>query len=308
MSKHAHADTVAGVLADVTDVLRRRLSARIPADEAAHIAAHEARVLLAWATGWSDVRIFTELQTQLDAPVLHRVRTAAEQRAAGTPLQYITGEAAFYGRIFAVQPGCLIPRPETEILADLAVRWVNAHHPSAYIWDLGCGSGILAATAALECPSANVFAMDVSAAAVHIAQGNFARLAAPVRLLHTDGLRQLEALRDDSQPLMHVLLSNPPYIRSADMIELDAEVAAHEPHIALDGGTDGLEFYRRMVAIGARMFAPTGPAALFWEVGMGQHTEVLALFAAARALWTGWVIRVEPDLRGVPRVIVGERL
>lgn len=276
-------------------------------EERRHTARQEAQTLLEWGLGWSAIRIWTSLHDVVPDGVKERIEAAIQQRLAGRPLQFITGQAAFYGRQFHVEPGCLIPRPETEILVQTAIRWITMHKPSATVYDIGCGSGILAATVALECPKTTVHAVDISPSAIRIAQHNFARFQASVCTHLADGIAILRSIADGQIPPIDALLSNPPYIPSSDIRSLADEVVLHEPTLALDGGQDGLDYYRAMVHIGDGMFTPNNPAALFWEIGIGQHEEIIGMFKRAKSLWPNWGFTAELDLRGIPRVIIGLR-
>ncbi|SFU64187.1 peptide chain release factor N(5)-glutamine methyltransferase [Alicyclobacillus macrosporangiidus] len=276
----------------------------LPAAERDQAARAEAETLLLWASGRTRLQVLTGLADPLPDAVQSALRAAVSRRAAGEPLQYITGEAPFYGRLFRVRRGCLIPRPETELLVERAVAWLRTHRPSGRVCDLGAGSGVIAVTVALEVPEAEVWAIDVSADALAIAEENARRLGAPVRFSRGDGLAWLRGAAGPPPP--HLLVSNPPYIPSADLAGLAPEVCDWEPREALDGGPDGLAYYRALAGAGPGVFHPAGPAALFLEVGMGQAEAVMALFRDD-GRWRGWRFGAEPDLRGVLRVVWGER-
>lgn len=271
-------------------------------EERNHSLRSEAETLLLWATGWSRSRFVSSWQDELPAEAYAKLQEALEKRKSGLPLQYATGQAAFYGRLFSVRPGCLIPRPETELLADLAVDWIGAHRPSSTVADLGTGSGILAVTIRLECSQTTLYALDLSRKALDIARENAHLLGATpgIQFVHTDGLHWLK----ETPVSLNVLVSNPPYIPSKDVDELDAEVRLHEPRLALDGGEDGLEIYRVLSELGDARFAP-GPAAIFLEVGEGQAESVLRMMQHSR--WENWTFAAEADLRGVLRVVWGYR-
>jgi release factor glutamine methyltransferase len=263
----------------------------------------EAEQLLEAATGMRRLEWITRLGAQLPTDAWDRLQAWTRRRAAGEPLQYIIGRAPFFGREFTVRPGCLIPRPETECLADAAIRWIRANRPNGRVVDLGTGSGILAITVALECPHVRVLAIDVSQAALAVARENADRLGArSITWLEADGRAWLrEAAGNPHQ--CDVLVSNPPYIPSSELAELDLEVRAHEPVLALDGGPDGLDWYRAVCAAGPALFAE-GPAALFLELGAGQADAVLSLFQS-NPQWRAWHFAVTPDVRGIPRVLRG---
>lgn len=313
------------------------------------LARNEAQWLLEWVTGWNRTTLLVSLQDGISDPVWERFWEAIQRRVNGEPLQYITGEAAFFGRTFHVEPGCLIPRPETELLSEAAITYIRSGHgksdhdgldlapaPKAHfqragegrqtpatvrVADLGTGSGALAVTIALECPQARVWAVDVSADALRLARANATALGAAqsVTFVQDDGIEWLASLTSATgvpdavvpsaihvQNGLHILVSNPPYIPSEDIQSLDVDVRDYEPRLALDGGSDGLDFYRRLAALGQGVFAP-GPAALFLEVGSGQAQDVKALFTAANADFSGWTFDVLRDLQGIERVVRGVR-
>lgn len=343
--------TVRAALASVTAELTSAGSRAPQAD---------ADLLMEWATGWSRTRILTSGADALPPEAANRLREAVAQRRRGVPVQYITGQAGFYGRLFAVREGCLIPRPETEVLAEAAIDWITTHAPTAHIVDLGSGSGALAVTLALECPQARVTALDVSPEAVAITEQNALRLGANISVMQTDGFAWLAAQAASpgggrtaaeetnaggqappaaaQRRVVQVLVSNPPYIPSAVIEELDAEVRDFEPILALDGGADGLDPYRRLADLGDAVFSPVGPVALFLEVGDDQADAVTQLFTngtepnrdpnarlsrdaaiessrganaddgGPQCRWPGWRFWDIADLRGVRRIVAGVRL
>ncbi len=279
-----------------------------PAEEQARLVQHEVMILLEHATGWSRTRILISLDHPLSEAAQTSFRVLVQRRAGGEPLQYVTGEAWFYGRPFAVRPGCLIPRPETEMLVERTVGWVRQHAPAAHVVDLGTGSGCIAVTLALECPDTSVWALDVSAAALEIARRNAKQHGVGVTFVQGDGIAWLDQSAADGGTQLNVVVSNPPYIPSHDVNGLDPEVRAWEPRLALDGGDDGLDIYRALSRLGAGAFAP-GNAALFLEVGAGQAQDVLELFTDVhRERWPGWTFHAAKDLRGVDRIVWGERV
>jgi release factor glutamine methyltransferase len=294
-------------------------------------ARNEAEWLLSWVAGWNRTTLLVSLPDALSPEVWVRFWEAVERRVNGEPLQYITGEASFFGRRFHVEPGCLIPRPETELLAEATIAYISSDNGRLVrTADIGTGSGALAVTIALECPQARVSAVDVSAEALRIAKGNAAHLGAAARVTFVlqDGIEWLasqsatqaaseaapqaapqtapQAAPQTAPGGLHVLISNPPYIASEDILSLDPDVRDHEPRLALDGGRDGLDFYRRLAALGQGIFAP-GPAAIFLEVGHNQAKDVIDLFAAPDADFAGWTFDALRDLQGIDRVVRGVR-
>jgi release factor glutamine methyltransferase len=227
-------------------------------------------LLLADALGRSVAWLFAHVDTDVDE---HIVDDALRRRAAGEPLQYIRGRCDFYGREFLVDDRVLIPRPETEILVEQAI----ARAPrGARVVDVGTGSGCIAVTLALERPDLRVVATDVSVAALAVAKRNRDRLGARVALAACD---LLDAVRD-----VDLIVSNPPYIPSADIATLQTEVRDHEPRNALTPGPRGTEIIERLLA-------SKFPSIL--EIGYGQYD-------ALRDRVDG----VVNDLAGIPRVVI----
>jgi release factor glutamine methyltransferase len=208
------------------------------------------------------------------------------ERLQGKPTQYITKRQEFYGREFLVTPDVLIPRPETEHVIEAALRLAGG---ARRLVDVGCGSGAIAVTLALEL-KAKVWATDISTAAIAVARENAVRLRANVRFVACDAL---SALAPGSVDLV---VSNPPYVALGEAEGLQREVRDHEPRIALFAGETGLEVYQKLVLDGARVLAPGGR--LIVELGYKSRDPVLALLGQH---WRD--IEVIPDLAGIPRVV-----
>ena len=232
------------------------------------------------------------------AELAELVRRRGEQE----PLQYILGVQEFYGREFEVTPAVLIPRPETELLVEHVLKQRPLFGDAPLIADIGTGSGAIAVTLACEWPGAQVVAIDLSPDALAMARRNAERLgvAGQIRFLQGDLFHPLfeNGLRPD------IVVSNPPYIPSADCEELDAEVRDHEPRLALDGGDDGLNPYRLISAALPHLWPETGPAFVAYEVGIHQDHDVEGMIAAAAP---GAETGILPDLQGIGRVIWGLR-
>jgi release factor glutamine methyltransferase len=289
----------------------RNLYAEWPVEEMQVQTRLEAQTLLSWVTGLTPLALLADFQLELTAAEVKSLATALRQRLNAVPLAYITGQVDFYGHTFRVSPACLIPRPDTEILVDAAVQYMTRHNPTAHVYDLGCGSGIIGLSAGLACPGITVESVDISPEAAAVAAENADQLqASNVTVRVADGLADLRSRimgldidrNIDIRP--SVLLSNPPYIPSHDVTELEADVRDFEPRLALDGGEDGLNYYRALAELGNTMFAD-GPAAFFWEVGIYQSQSVLKLCTGPH--WAGWKFSVIPDLRGIERVVSGVR-
>ena len=195
-----------------------------------------------------------------------------QRRLQREPLQYILGTQDFCGRSFAVDGRVLIPRPETELLAERAVRALQDFGSGAHALDLCCGSGCLGITLALEVPSAQVDMADLSEDALAVTRKNAERLGAQVSLLRGDLWDAVDARQ------YQLIVSNPPYIPDADCLALQAEVM-REPPMALKGGMDGLDFYRRIAAGLRKHLLPGG--VLLLEVGFDQAERVAELLRAA---------------------------
>ena len=229
----------------------------------------------------------------------HQESLLAEQvvrRTNREPLQHILGTANFFGYDFEVSPEVLIPRPETEQLVEWAFRKTK-NFPEPVIYDLGTGSGCIAITLAKRLPGATVIASDISEAALRLAKRNAARLGVEtnVQFRQADG----HALTTEEQ--VHLLVSNPPYIPTAEILELQTEVLEFDPKLALDGGVDGLVFHRELAALGQALLLPGG--ALLAEFGDGQESAIEKLFYDARWLSVDFA----NDLSGKPRIVIASK-
>ncbi|OCT13083.1 protein-(glutamine-N5) methyltransferase, release factor-specific [Paenibacillus pectinilyticus] len=224
------------------------------------------------------------------------------RKAAGEPVQYITGEQDFFGLPFKVGPAVLIPRPETELLVEALLHEGSRLFPQGapLLADVGTGSGIIPVSIAHARPTWRVAASDISAAALEMARENAQRhdVAARVEWLEGDLLEPYieRGLAPD------ILVSNPPYIPDGDLPALMPEVRLFEPHTALFGGVEGLDLYRRMISQLPRL--PRIPTVVGFEVGIGQAEAVAALLRAV-ADWTE--IRFVQDLQGIDRHVIAIR-
>lgn len=257
--------------------------AKLPASEARLLLGHVLDRPAAWLIAHDD--------QVLDEDELLAFASLAARRAGGEPVAYLVGHREFFGREFAVSGDVLIPRPETELLVEIALAGVGAGD-AANILDLGTGSGCIAVTLALEIPQAHVTAVDVSAAALAVAQKNAERLGAKVRLLQSRWFEQLGGERFD------LIVANPPYIADADP-HLAAGDLRHEPPAALASGVDGLADIRRIIAAAPAHLVSGGQ--LWLEHGYDQAEAVRGLLAVAG------LTRIEQhrDLAGTVRVSGG---
>jgi release factor glutamine methyltransferase len=216
------------------------------------------------------------------------------ERMQGKPTQYITGRQEFYGREFRVTPDVLIPRPETEHVVEAALKraQVASGQGRLSVIDIGTGSGAIAVTLALE-TRASVTATDISNAALCVASGNARRLKAPVHFVACDLADAIAGGRFD------LVVSNPPYVPESDSSTIQREVRDHEPAVALYGGKDGFDVYRRLIPEAARLLKPGGW--LVMEIGYRSGEAVASMLGTWRDVET------VPDLAGLARVMVARR-
>jgi release factor glutamine methyltransferase len=225
-----------------------------------------------------------------------------ERRLAGEPIQYITGEAEFYGLPFHVNGDVLIPRPETEHLVEMAIALAQKLRltgaiPELRIVDVGTGSGAIAVALAHALPFAEITATDILPAVLAVAKSNVARngFADRIRFFEGDLLEPVVGEHFD------IVVSNPPYVPESDRATLDVEVRDYEPAQALFAGEDGLAIYRRLIPAAFGALVPGGFVAL--EIGYGQQEAIHALLAGAG--FSG--IEFTEDLQKIPRVAVARR-
>lgn len=247
----------------------------------------DAEVLLAEATGWERARLAAEPEAGVPAGAGRRFGEMVRRRLRREPVAYILGRRGFRAIELRVDPRVLIPRPETELLVELALEL----HPSRVL-DVGTGSGAVALAIADELPECEVVATDTSPAALDVARANAERLGLAGRV------ELVEAMLPDPGPSFDLVVANLPYVAEADWAELAAEVAEWEPREALLAGPDGLEAIRATIPAAAAV-----ASSLALEVGAGQAPAVAnLLFEAGFA-----EVETRPDLAGIPRVVWGRR-
>lgn len=256
----------------------------------------EARKLVTAAAEIDAARLIATPESALGAQAAIRLHEILKRRLEHEPLSRILGSREFFGRDFKLSSETLDPRPDTEVLIEAAKELVIEEGWSGRpfrLLDIGTGTGILAITMLAECPNATAVATDISARALATARSNAERLGVVDRIQFLEA-RSLEGIAGS----FDLLMSNPPYIVSADIETLDAEVRLHDPVAALDGGPDGLHVYREIVA-GLPHVVPQGWAV--FEVGAGQTSEVVGLLNGQEV----WEIRTWKDLGNHTRCVAG---
>lgn len=270
--------------------VRRRVSEALRATSGA-VADVEARWLLEAVTGKGK----TAQGDSIDDSIVAELDDMVRRRAAGEPLQYITGVAGFRRLELNVGPGVFIPRPETEIVAEHAMTLVPR---GGNVVDIGTGTGAIALSIADERPDAKVFATERSPRALAWARRNIESSGLPVTLVEGD---LFDGLPDELTGAVDVVVSNPPYVARSEQASLPADVVDHEPHDALFAGEDGLATIRRLVEAAAMWLRMGGSLVL--EIGETQGDAVQDVVRSALFEDVG----VHPDLTGRSRVVVGRR-
>ena len=258
----------------------------------------EARLLVAQAAGKTTAELLRDINLYTTDAVEAKVLDYTQRRMNGEPVAYITGLWEFYGLPMVVTPDVLIPRMDTELLVDTAKALLTGRKMDARVLDLCCGSGCIACAIAHELPATRLVAVDISASALEICRRNVAlnRLLSRVICMQADAA---------AAPPMRVgqfdmIVSNPPYIESAEILTLDPSVRDYEPIWALDGGEDGLRFYRSILKYWRSLLKPGG--FLLFEVGEGQAETVKDMILSA-----GFAAAdTRKDTLGVDRVVIGK--
>ncbi|PDW04168.1 peptide chain release factor N(5)-glutamine methyltransferase [Candidatus Viridilinea mediisalina] len=258
----------------------------------------DAELLLAHVLNWPRARLIAERSYQPSMAQQSLFVRALARRAALEPVAYIVGHKEFYGLTLEVTAATLVPRPETELLVSLCLAQAATYavRPAPLrIADIGTGSGALALALATHMPHALLYATDVSAAALEVAARNVARygLSERIHLLQGDLLAPLPEAVD-------LIVSNPPYTILA---EVEANVLAHEPHLALDGGPDGADLYRRIIPDLGAYLRPGG--AVLFEIGAWQGQIVRSL---VQQHYPQALINIQRDLAGHERVVIVTKL
>ena len=256
----------------------------------------EARELVCFGTGKSREDLARDGGLYASPELERQVRSLVDRHLAGEPVAYLIGEWEFYGLSLDISPDVLIPRPDTEVLAGQAIEYIQTLG-ECRVLDLCAGSGCIGLAVASQAPQARVVLGEYSDAALKVCRQNIRRngLSGRVVPMQADAREKPERSLGEFQ----CIVSNPPYIPRADIETLDASVRDDEPHLALDGGEDGLHFYQTISGKWKDALAPGGR--LYFEVGIGQADSVLRIM---RAQGFG-DIQIVKDLHDIPRVVFG---
>ena len=254
----------------------------------------DAELLVAHALGITRLQLYTEHDKPLAAAELARIRGFVQRRGKHEPAAYITGERGFWSLDLKVDARVLIPRPETEQLVERALAFLKGR-PQAKVVDVGTGSGCIALALASERPDLQIVAVDRSPDALDVAKANRDALKLEVELRLSDMLSAVEGPLD-------LVVSNPPYIASAQVETLMPDVLQFEPRMALDGGPDGFTLIRPLIAQSAERLMPGG--ALMFEIGFDQGPAALGLFSS-HPDFTDTALHA--DLSGHDRILTGVR-
>lgn len=256
----------------------------------------EARELVCFGTGKSREELYRDGPLYVAPEMEGRVRSLVKRHLAGEPVAYLIGEWEFYGLPLDISDDVLIPRTDTEVLAEQAIQYVKTQG-ECRVLDLCAGSGCLGLAVAANAPGCRVVLGEWSDEALKICRQNVRRCGLTGRVVPM----QTDARDKPPRSLgeFRCIVSNPPYIPTGDIAGLDVSVREYEPHLALDGGTDGLDFYRSITERWKEALTPGGR--LYFEVGLGQADSVLRLM---RAQGFG-DIQVVQDTAGIPRVVFG---
>jgi release factor glutamine methyltransferase len=282
------------------ETARRALTARFKS-AAIESAELDARMLAGHVLGLDLTGLITSAQRRLTEDQAARLENCAHRRLGGEPVARIVGEQEFWGLPLGLSPATLVPRPDTETVVELALELLRADGATTRplrIADLGTGSGAILLALLSELPAAVGFGTDISEQALQTATANAisAGLSPRATFIACDYASGLSGPFD-------LIVSNPPYIRAADIAGLAVEVREYDPRAALDGGADGLDAYRALIPQAAGLLAPG--AALVVEAGEGQSGPIKGLMTLAGLAPTG---APKADLAGIPRAVAGRKM
>jgi release factor glutamine methyltransferase len=256
----------------------------------------ESQLLLGIVTGRSRLEILRDVDAAVTPEEAHKFDELVKRRVLREPLAYLRGTQEFYGLTFEVSPAVLVPRPETELLVDLAIEKLK-NKPNLTLVDVGTGSGCIAVAAAVQLPHLRVIAVDISPEALKVAERNAISNAVRARIQFI----QSDLLQDFSPESADMVVANPPYIPSNEVSLLQPEVRNFEPRLALDGGLDGFAIHYRLIKQAAIVLKQGGWLGI--EVAIGQARKL-----SAKLRQDGWnKVQIIKDLAGIDRVVIGEK-
>jgi len=259
-----------------------------------------AEVLLAYVLAEDRLFLYLNYDRPMETNELAAYRACIKRRLEGEPNQYITGLQEFWSLPLRVSPDVLIPRPETEVLVEAVLEFLDKADPNVDILDLGTGSGAIAIALARELPAARIVATDLSMAALRLAQENAKLHHVDQRILFVRG--DMFAAIPGASQRFKVVVTNPPYVSHAEILELPREILDFEPHHALDGGPDGLAAIRHIIAEAPTVLSQAG--ALFMEMGADQAESVSALVKDSQHYENYRIIK---DYSSLDRVLIAIR-
>ncbi|MDX1953067.1 MAG: peptide chain release factor N(5)-glutamine methyltransferase [Verrucomicrobiota bacterium] len=256
----------------------------------------QSELLLAHVLEIPRLKLYLQFERGLEEQQISRMRELVRRRGNREPLQHLVGSVSFCGYEIEVNRSVLIPRPETELLAEQAWKFLKGLDGATTLLDWGTGSGCLPIAILLNAPDASAVALDISAAALEVAQRNVARhgLQGRIELWESDGFSAIPGLMQ-----FDLIVSNPPYIPSHEIDSLQPEVKEFDPRLALDGSVDGLKRYRELAEQGRRFMKPGGKIML--ELGDGQGEAVREIFTGQN-----WIVEtILNDYSDRQRVFIG---
>jgi release factor glutamine methyltransferase len=277
----------------------------------------QAELLLAHQLKMPRMKLYLNFDRQLTAVETDGLRELVKRRAAREPLQHIVGSTSFCGFEIAINRHALVPRPETELLAELGGKFLSAiNHQLPIALDFGTGTGCISIALAAKCPHAKIVALDISADALALAKQNAEanQVSERIEFLQSDGFETVgrtsslsqiekEKLETGKMPVRQfdLIVSNPPYIASAEIETLEPEVRDFDPRAALDGGADGLDFYRLLAAQAKSLLKPHGKIML--EFGDGQAEAIRKIFENEK-----WIVEaVQADYSQRERILIAKQ-
>ena len=267
-----------------------------------------AEMLLSFVLEMERIQLYMQFDQPVKKEQLDKLRSLVNRCLQNEPVQYLTSRSEFYSLSFKVGPDCLIPRPETELLVERAIEFLRGRTGIQYVCDLCTGCGCIAAAIAKNFADAKIIATDICDKALSVAAENIAKynLAGRVELLQGNlfepVVRQLDERNSPAAGGFDLIVCNPPYVSGAEYEKLDAKVRNHEPKLALDGGADGLDIYRKLAADAGSHLKKDG--ALLLEIGLLQGPAVKKLLEDSDAFGP---IKIEKDFNRNDRVVTAVR-